>query len=324
MGEWDSICRKHTKEKSFFETINSLPCSTFILTPGLVGSVNFSHHGLSHTPEIEKDENKAVLFATGNFDGSPFKVLDVGTATRMIPQGTKTRGGKKKDMALTCPSLQDMCNANSVEEFKNLPMGSNEILHDRPNHFLVSGGLFIKMRGIKSAPAAKVGFTLVRLLKLPEKDKIQNPIGDVDTPGDSTVTVTQEDEEDDELDQETEEILEARKQYESLLAYLWLIANIGSSYVPLLDIPEDPILFGQSKLKVTTPATPTPPAQPATPPAIAHQSFHLDTPAATNIPGHVNQNTLAIATQALVMTLSNMDKERQDNRKADLKEKALF
>jgi len=320
---WDKVTLSHTDEPSIMKTLNALPESTFFIVPGSSsGNVNFLHHGFSHTTQI--GGASIGVFVHGNLNGSPFKVIPTEQVVKLVSGaggGARTRGG----IALHCPSLSDMCDVRSADEFSSLPQGENSILENRPNHFVISGAHFIDMNGPKSESAAQAAFRIIEThLRLPEKVQIDNEDEEAkegegkEAESEDEVRLTDED------DQETESIKESRKEYEALIAYLWVIANDGAPAVQLIDPPEDQVLFGRMgkiRAKLVVTEGPVERLYPESPPATPTRRGRAS---ADEGSGFMDPNVLAIATQGLITTLSRIDKDRQADRREDRAEKSLF
>lgn len=311
----DEVTRTHTDGQSIMRTLNTLPYSTFFITPEKLGNVNFLHQGFSHASVIGEDS--IGVFIHGNFDESPFKVLPIDQATGPIsgPTGARTRG----DMSLHGPSLSDMLGVQSVEEFTNLPQGNNAILDGRPNHFVVSGRLFVQLDGPRTIHASKVAFLIIdSLLRLPTIEVESSEEGE----GKETTI-----EESDDDDQETISIKDLRNSCEALLTYLWVVANRGAPTYDLPDLPDDRILFGRTR-RIRAKLTTRDDGQRA-----PHPYPDDDTPTRRGGRAHADggdpnvgrdPNVLAIATQGLINTLSQIDRDQQRDRREDLAEKSLF
>jgi hypothetical protein len=193
-----------------------------------------------------------------------------------------------------------MCGVESAAALAALPPGDSVILQGRPNHFLISGDNFINMDGRRTFPAAELAFHIISsMLRFPEENDENRE---------------EEDQNDDDgLDQEKDQIKESRGHHEALLAYLWTIYKSIAPSIRLADPPEDPTLGGRiqeirSKLLTST-------------------SAGHDTPRDRPEPMRENTrdlDTLAVATQGLISTLANIDKDRQEHRKEDQAEKSVL
>ena len=295
---WDRISLSHVNRQTFVSSLSTIPSATFLLIPGEEGEAQLLHHGFLHSSEISGTGN--AVFIHGNLIESPFKTMPIDAATTLLSNpSSRTR----TETFPKCPNLSDMCAVQSAEDFADLPAGNNNILEGRPNHFFISGTHFVDMNGIRSFPAEDLAFRIISsMLRLPDENDENR-----EEPGEEE----QENGEDDDDDQEKSLIKESRGHHEALLAYLWTISQSIAPSIRLTDPPDDPTLGGRiqefrSKLA------------PSAPTDRQRVSFQ-DRPEPLG-----EQNTFAIATQGLISTLSNIDKDRQEHRREDQAEKSVL
>jgi hypothetical protein len=289
--------------ETFVSTLSTLPSATFLLIPGDEGKAQLLHHGFLHASEIGGTSH--AVFIHGNLSESPFKELPIEDI--ITPLSTPTPSRTRPDPFLRCPSLAAMCAVESAKAFADLPAENNEILHGRPNHFFISGLHFIAMNGQRTFSAAAFAFEIISLmLRLPdENDENQDKHGN-DEDGSQE---DEEDNDDDQLEQEKSLIRESRAHHEALLAYLWTIERSIAPPIRLTDPPDDPTLGGRTQ-EFRSALTPFTPRDRETTRVHPEPMRELD--------------TFAVATQGLVNTLANIDKDRQEHRKEDQAEKSVL
>jgi hypothetical protein len=292
---WDRVTLSNVDRQTFKSTLSTLP-ETFLLVPGEGREAQILHHGFCHASEI--GGTVEAVFIHGNLSESPFKVLPIQEVTTALTTALTSR--TRADPFSHIPNLHDMCGVESAAAFAALPPGDSVILQGRPNHFLISGDNFINMDGRRTFPAAELAFHIISsMLRFPEENDENREEADQN--------------DDNGLEQEKDQIKASRGHHEALLAYLWTISKSIAPSIRLTDPPEDPTLGGRiqeirSKLLTSPPASHDTPRD--RPEPMRENTRDLD--------------TLAVATQGLVSTLANIDKDRQEHRREDKAEKSVL
>ena len=194
------------------ETITGSDYGNMLLVPGSRGIMQLIHHGFA----CNTDAGFSLAFAHGNIeDTTTFKTVDrdemVAPAVVRNPDPGEDEGNRG---AFAVPSLESMMSAESPEEFANLAEEGNPILTNRPNHCLITPGIFEEVGGAKVISARDLAFAII--------EAFQNAAAD-----------------DDEISTEREAEAEG---LEDTLAMLWASENGLLREIRLVDVPESTMM----------------------------------------------------------------------------------
>ena len=156
-----------------------------------------------------------LFFFHGNLsDCATVKAVPRKGAVEQIGLVQTARGRRGAILKLTCPNLDSMMETQSGLEFSNLDEEGNEILQDMPNHVMVNPDIYDVAEGEKTIQAAKLAGDIIKWLKVDESDD--------------------------------EDVAELKRNEagaaETVLAFLWAVANEKTVPLELGDIPEDSTL----------------------------------------------------------------------------------
>ena len=189
------------------ETITGSDYGNMLLVPGKSGTMQLIHHGFA----CNTADGFSLAFAHGNLeDTTTFKTVDRGEL--VAPAAVREAEGPNGNTLV--PTLESMMAAESPEEFANLAAGRSTILETRPNHCLITPGVFDEVGGAKLISSKDLAFNIIEAFQTAAAD-------------------------DDEISAERE--AEATG-LEDLLAMLWASATGLLREVSLVDVPESAMM----------------------------------------------------------------------------------